>query len=141
MWPAAYDQRLRSWQNLRDHCRDIPKQDCLDDINQWWFRTPWTGYLLHWDDRQVWPDPWQLLQNNSFCSLARALGIMYTLSLLSRSDLQCAELIETENDNLVMIEGGKYVLNWEPDTIVNINPEGTNPRHRIMLSDINQLIL
>lgn len=66
---------------------------------------------------------------------------MYTLNLLERSDLQQIELVETENDNLVIVDGGKYVLNWAVDNVVNINPGATNPRHRITLSDINQLIL
>ena len=140
MWPKTFDARLSGWQRLRRDVQALEKNLCLDTVNRWWFQTPWTGYHLHWDDRAQWPDPWQLLEENVFCSVARGLGIMYTLSLLSRSDIQDAEFVSTKNDNLVLIDGGKYVLNWDCNTIVNINPEETKLYHRITLSDINQLI-
>lgn len=142
MWPRTYDARLSSWQKLRLDVQTSKKTHCLEAINRWWFQTPWTGYNLHWDDRAQWPDPWQLLEENAFCSVARALGIMYTISLVQRLDLQDVEMISTKNDNLVLADSGKYVLNWDRDTIVNINPEEIHQRqHRILLSDINQLIL
>lgn len=141
MWSSTYEARLRSWQLLRQHVQQQPKAQCLEQINRWWFETPWNSYYLHWDDRADWPDPWQLLQDNIFCSLARGLGMLYTVTLLDRADIQDAELIETENDNLVVIDSGKYVLNWDCNTIVNISPGTTNLRHRIQQSSLNQLIL
>ena len=55
-----------------------------------------------------------------YCDLARALGILYTISLLDRADLVDAELILTdEGDNLVQVVQGKYILNWKKDLIVN----------------------
>ena len=86
----------------------------------WWFNSPWTSYHLHWDDLTEWPDPWQLLDDNIFCEVARGLGIVYTISMLSRSDITSADLILTEEgNNLVLINSGKYILNWEAAEIVN----------------------
>lgn len=141
MWPATFEARLQNWQDLRNSIACLPKNECLIRINQWWFNAPWTGYYLHWDDHNSWPTPWQLLEDNIFCSLARGLGILYTVALLERTDIQDSEMIETENDNLVLVDGGKYVLNWDCDTIVNISPRAPNPRHRVQQSSINQLIL
>lgn len=140
MWPATFESRLRSWQDLRSCATSLPKQQCLERINQWWFAAPWCSYHLHWDDRDTWPNPWQLLEDNVFCSLARGLGMLYTICLLDRTDLQASEMVETENDNLVLIDSGIYVLNWDRDTIVNINPNATSQRHRVPQSSINHMI-
>jgi hypothetical protein len=92
----------------------------LEEINAWWFNTPWRPYYLHWDDQPTWPDPWQLLSDDVYCDLARALGILYTITLLDRADMAPADLILTEEgDNLVQVTKEKYILNWNPDTIVN----------------------
>jgi hypothetical protein len=140
MWNRSFEGRLRDWHRLRQTAVQAPKSQCLDMINAWWFRAPWSSYYLHWDDRSTWPDPWQLLEDNLFCSLARGLGMLYTISLLDRADIQNAELVQTENDNLVLIDSGKYVLNWDPHRIVNISLGTINPRHRVQQTSINQTI-
>jgi hypothetical protein len=72
----------------------------------------------------MWPDPWQLLNDNVYCDLARGLGILYTISLLDRADLTDAALILSQDGhNLVTVVKSKYILNWNPDTIVNTNQE------------------
>lgn len=120
MWPATFASRLESWNNLRDSCQNIPIEQALETINSWWFAVPWKPYYLHWDDQATWPDPWQLLSDNIYCDLARALGILYTITLLDRADLTSAELVLTESgDNLVLVAKEKYILNWDGNTIVN----------------------
>jgi len=95
---------------------------------------------LHWDDLAVWPDPWQLLSDDLYCPLARGLGIMYTITMLDRPDLQDAVLAEFDSDNLVLVQKKKYILNWEADNVVNINPTGSRARHNITQEQIKQQI-
>jgi hypothetical protein len=95
---------------------------------------------LHWDDRADWPDPWQLLSDNLYCPLARGLGILYTITLLDRVDLQDAVLVEVGSDNLVLIDREKYILNWDSSTIVNTSPRVRNSRHRVTQAQIEQQI-
>ena len=122
IWPATFSARLESWNLLRDQCINLPVASALEDINAWWFRTPWQAYHLHWDDSESWPDPWQLLSDNVYCELARGLGILYTITLLDRADLAPVELVLTaESGNLVLATPEKYILNWASDTIVNTN--------------------
>ena len=122
IWPATFSARLESWNLLRDQCINLPVASALEDINAWWFRTPWQAYHLHWDDSESWPDPWQLLSDNIYCELARGLGILYTITLLDRADLAPAELVLTaESGNLVLVTPEKYILNWASETIVNTN--------------------
>ena len=124
MWPTTFAERLDSWNLLRSQCQNIPIESALTTVNQWWFNAPWRAYHLHWDDRQDWPDPWELLSDNIYCDLARGLGILYTITLLDRADIDDATLVLTKNGyNLVLVAKEKYILNWNKDSIVNNKPK------------------
>ena len=124
MWPSNFADRLTAWANLRNQCQFLDLESALTTVNQWWFDSPWQPYYLHWDDQPNWPDPWQLLSDNVYCDLAKALGIMYTISLLDRADMADAELVLTEDGtNLVLVAKEKYILNWNRDSIVNNKPK------------------
>ena len=140
MWPRTFEDRLASWSTLRRQCETLAVPEVLAAVNAWWFDTPWTPYHLHWDDRDTWPDPWQLLDDNIYCGLARGLGIMYTITLLDRPELQDAEMIEIDSDNLVLIGQEKYILNWDRDQIVNINLDLKRSRRSITQQQIKQHI-
>jgi len=120
MWAKTFAGRLESWYSIRQQCRDLSAESALELVNSWWFTTPWQPYYLDWLDLETWPDPWQLLSDNVYCDLARALGILYTISLLDRADLTDATLVLSQDGhNLVMVDKSKYILNWNPDTVVN----------------------
>jgi hypothetical protein len=136
MWCSTFEQRLTAWNALRDRVRTLPKLDALEEINTWWQQTPWRAYHLHWDDQADWPDPWQLLSDNIYCDLARGLGILYTITVLDRDDLQDAVMIESDQGNLVLVENGKYILNWDQSLRLNINLQQN--KHHITQSDVKQ---
>ena len=140
MWPRNFSERLESWAQLRQQCSKLDSEPALIKINQWWFQTPWTAYHLHWDDQADWPDPWQLLSDNQYCPVARGLGIMYTIAMLDREDLQDARMIEYQSDNLVLAAQEKYILNWDPDQVVNISLGKSKPRRRVSQEQVKQKI-
>lgn len=138
MWPQTFADRLESWAKLRAHAGQLPVELSLAAINTWWFQTPWRPYHLHWDDQNTWPDPWQLLDDNVYCGLARALGIMYTITMLDRPDIQDAVMIEHCSDNLVLVSQKKYILNWDRDTVVNNNPVTLDSQNQVSQDTIKQ---
>lgn len=140
MWPKTFAQRLESWYQLRQQAAATNLESAVIAINRWWLNSPWVAYHLHWDDYDRWPDPWQLLDDNIFCGLARGLGIMYTITLIDRPDLQNCWLAEHGSDNLVHLSHKKYILNWDRDTVVNITPGPANPRHRVSQQQLLQKI-
>jgi hypothetical protein len=141
MWPVDFASRLESWNQLRDLCQTLPLEQALKNINSWWFDVPWRPYYLHWDDQPNWPDPWQLLSDNHYCDLARALGILYTITLLDREDLSDATLVLTDSgDNLVQVAKSKYILNCNRDTIVN-TIQATNIKKQLTQSAVKQQYL
>ena len=140
MWNRDYADRLASWNQLRQQSATENIDSAVNSINRWWFQAPWTAYHLHWDDQQDWPDPWQLLSDNIYCPLARGLGILYTITLLDRPDLQDACMIEHLGDNLVLVSQKKYILNWDPDQVLNISLGRSKPRRQVSQEEIKQKI-
>jgi hypothetical protein len=138
MWSHTFPERLTAWADLRAQAASLPLETALEAINTWWFQTPWRPYHLHWDDQDTWPDPWQLLDDNIYCGLARGLGIMYTIAMIDCKDIQHAELVDANGDNLVLINQSKYILNWDASSIVNTSPQTTLSRHRVSQDKIKQ---
>jgi hypothetical protein len=120
MWHQDYFYRLQEWHNLRTHCQEFQLPLALSTIDSWWQQTPWQPYYLHWDDSHLWPGPWDLLNDNVYCDLARALGIVYTVSMMDRDDIADMELADTDQGNLVLVNQGKYILNWPRGRELNI---------------------
>jgi len=135
MWPQDYSARLRAWADLRIQCESLVLPASLDRVNIWWQQTPWQPYYLHWDDRDHWPDPWQLLNDNIYCDLARALGMLYTITMIDRGDIIDVELVDTDQGNLVLVNGGKYILNWCPSLECDIPSKAFTIHHRHIYPD------
>jgi hypothetical protein len=141
MWPTQFERRLAAWNNLRQSSADQTLPELLQSVNSWWHQTPWCPYHLHWDDRNTWPDPWQLLSDNVYCDLARALGIMYTIVLIDHTDVTDSSIIETESGNLVQVNQGKYILNWGREIVLNTSLEQQKITNVIDFNDIRTQLL
>lgn len=116
-----YESRIRQWYELRKSIEssDISKK-CIE-IDAWWQKAPLVNHHLHILDQTTWPGPWDLLEENTYCMLARAIGMCYTLLLSGITDI---ELVEASDENgndviLVLVDRAKYVLNYWPDTVLN----------------------
>lgn len=131
MWAKTFTQRLNDWNVLRAECAALDAIPALEKINSWWHQTPWTPYRLHWDNHDEWPTPWEILDDNIYCPLTRALGMAYTIAIL---DIPVnAELIETtDGDYLISINDGLQILNWDANTI--LNTDSPNVARRLPLS-------
>jgi hypothetical protein len=121
MWPVKFEDRLIQWSSLREEAKNLSLESSLNKINHWWQQTPWSPYHLHWDDQETWPNPWELLSDNLFCDLARSLGIVYTTMMIDHPEINKIELASCDETNLVLINQGKYILNWSPEELLNIS--------------------
>ena len=119
MWKTTYQERLADWVKLRQAASLLEQSEQLMLINDWWFKAPIVNHLINWEDTQVWPGPCDLLSNNGYCELARALGIVYTIMLVGDTTHADLKIIQTKEDNLVLVDGGKYILNWAPGEMLN----------------------
>jgi len=122
MWQSHTDKRLASWVNLRDSCKENNDLDkVIITIHDWWQQAPMVLRYLHTDLIKEWPDLWELIAKNTYCSLAKCLGMCYTICMLDRQDISSLCISEIDNnDYIVQVNNGLYVLNWNVDEIVNI---------------------
>lgn len=122
MWPDQFDARLQAWHDLRAGAKLQGLEPAMLMVNDWWWQVPTVNHYLRWDEIQNWPGPWDLLAHNVYCDLARALGMLYTIKMLEHNSVQHFSIAQTHNANLVLINDGKYILNWCPRQVLNISP-------------------
>jgi hypothetical protein len=125
MWKLKPDDRLDHWKQFRRRISQLSIQQAIDECRDFWSRAPFTPYYLEYDQPETWPTPWQLIYENCYCDLAKALGIVYTIHLSDHTvDLGLRVYQDPTNKmmyNLVWIEQGKYVLNFDSEDVVNRN--------------------
>ena len=123
IFQSTYEARLQDWFQLRKSVINLPiAQQCIT-IDEWWQRAPLVTHHLHPLDMENWPDPWELLSENTYCEVARALGMCYTLLLLDISDVEMVLATNNIGEDvvLVLVDNAKYILNYWPNTVVNNN--------------------
>lgn len=125
MWQSHPDRRLIAWANLRNECKDNPNLEAvITNIHDWWQQAPMVLRYLHTDLIDAWPDPWELIAENTYCGLAKCLGMCYTVRMLDRQDIHNLCISEVNNnDYIVQVNNGLYVLNWNVDSVVNMTLE------------------
>lgn len=121
IFQSSYEARLQDWFQLRESVINLPlEQQCIT-IDQWWQRAPLITHHIHPYDMDNWPDPWELLSENTYCEVARALGMCYTLLLIGIKDI---ELVLATNETsedvvLVLVDNAKYIMNYWPNTVIS----------------------
>lgn len=123
MWNQLPSERMRSWQDFRNSISKKSLPEALQETQHLWSYVPYMAHYLTTDNIKEWPGPWELIYENYFCDLAKALAIVYTLYLTDH----CPEMeiriyedpLTKETYNLVLIDKGKYVLNYVHDEVVN----------------------
>jgi len=120
MWPSTFEERLVEWNHLRSRAKSEILSDRLLMINDWWWRAPMVRSTLSWQQRDQWPDAWDLLNASGWCDLARALGMLYTVMIIDQDDVHDVHLVESCQGNLVLVNQGLYILNWSPRQLLNI---------------------
>jgi hypothetical protein len=113
--------RLRAWHELRNNLTDALLHEQCIEVDKFWQQSPMSNHYLHPADIKSWPDPWQLINDNIYCSYSRALGMIYTLLLLGVTDIDLVDCIDYNNENvvLVLVDNARYAMNYWPNTVVN----------------------
>ena len=117
----TFEQRLRLWHELRNTLQDSDIQTICVEVDKFWQQCPLNTYYLHPYDIKVWPNPWELLNDNNYCYYARALGMIYTLLLLGIKDVDFCTAKDYNNEEVVLVtvDRAKYVMNYWPNSVLN----------------------
>ncbi len=125
MFKLQTRERLSLWKSFRDNISSLSEKDAITKTVAFWQSCPFTPFYLLYDDTSNWPDPWQLIEENYYCDLAKCLGIVYTLYLSAHGKTLDIEVQVYQNKktrqlyNLVQLNQGKYILNLIEGEIVN----------------------
>ena len=139
---SSYDNRLQSWYNLRNRIKDLDlSQQCVE-IDKWWQNAPLVNHYLHPIDLHTWPGPWELLVENTYCTLARALGMCYTLLLMDITDIELVLATDVQGNDvsLVLVDNAKYILNYWPNTVISNNLKEFKVVQKLDIKTINNKI-
>jgi hypothetical protein len=125
MWKLETSERIARWRDFRRSLDDLPLADAVQAVAEFWHTCPFQPYYLDPADPDSWPTAWELISENYYCDLAKALGIVYTIGLTLHGEWLDAE-IHVYNDpttgytyNLAAFDHGKYMLNYRDGTVVN----------------------
>lgn len=138
MWQLTTSERLETWKSLRHHYESLDFETALSEVTKLWSFAPFVNHYLEYQTPGSWPDPWALLAENYYCDLAKTLGMLYTLYLGRHGrdhDYAIRIMVRPENKdiyNLVWVDQGKYVLNYDFSEIVNtsrLDPNLVELRH------------
>jgi len=137
-----YEARLSDWYDLRVHLEDSSLEEKCISIDKWWQKAPLVNHHLHILDSENWPDPWQLLVENTYDEVARALGICYTLILLDVENVEMADATDSMGNDIVivLVDNAKYVLNYFPDTVLSNKLSDFNIKRKVTLDNIKTKI-
>jgi hypothetical protein len=125
MFQLKTEDRLRSWREFRSSIGNLSLQDALISTAELWAQARYTPYHLDVDAPETWPDPWQLIDDNVYCDLAKSLGIIYTMLLTKHKndlDIELRVYVDTSTSaeyNLSWFNEGKYILNLVDREVVN----------------------
>lgn len=127
MWTLKPDERLREWKSFRDQIGKQSLDSACQSVTHLWSYAPYINhYLDHNRNTSLikWPDPWTLLYENSYCDVAKALGMLYTLYFTNHRPDDIKLIIYKDNKNrevynLVSLAQGKYILNFSFNEVVN----------------------
>lgn len=126
MFQLKTEDRLRSWREFRSSIDNLSLTDALQSTAELWAGASYTPYYLDIDEPESWPDPWQLIDENVYCDVAKCLGIIYTMLLTKHKtdlDIELRVYVDASTGaeyNLAWFNEGKYILNLTDREVVNI---------------------
>ena len=115
-----YETRLKNWYDLRTTLATADTLTKCVEVDKWWQDAPLVAHYLHPLDTKSWPGPWELIEENNFCTLARGLGMIYTLSLLGIETIDFVMGKDYNDEEVaIVIVDNSIVLNYWPNTVLN----------------------
>lgn len=125
MWKLEADERIAHWRAFRLTLGGMNLERAVQATADFWQNCPHEPYYLDPADPESWPSAWDLITENYYCDLAKALGMLYTISFSIHGHNLSMELkVYTDPEsgyeyNLAVFDEGKYVINLLDGQIVN----------------------
>lgn len=124
MWHLDSQARLVEWKQFRSQLSQCSAETALEQICNVWSYVPFVEHYLDRLSPKKWPGPWELIWENKYCDLARALGMLYTWELTDHAKHYQSEIKifhDHKNNcrlNCFCVCPGEYVLNLSYNTVL-----------------------
>ena len=141
MFSGRPEQKILAWREFRSSLDFWPED--IERVAKSWAQAPLTNNYLAYDNTSKWPDAWTLINDGVYCDISVALGMFYTLYYSSYpfKDTMKIEHYHLPNKhqtlNLVSLENGKYMLNYQLGRSVNIEQAEILPEPKHVLTALN----
>lgn len=125
-----FEYRLAAWHQFRTLVeRD---ESPFTKVINYWNAVPLSARNVDPYDQSTWPDPWEMIEENSFCEFTKLLAVAYTLQLTKRfanSDLVFKIGVDNKlsrlyymllvDDQIIGLDDDKsmYVMEHEPENM------------------------
>ena len=125
MFKLSTSDRMDRWKSFRSSLDNLSLDDAIKQTVLFWQSCPFIPFYLMPEDNINWPDPWELINENYYCDLAKALGMLYTIHLTSHGkdiDPEIRVYYDSKKRfhyHIAYLCQGKYVLNLVEGEIVN----------------------
>jgi hypothetical protein len=123
MWYRDTQSRILDWKNFRDSLDVMTEFDAINATNDFYNTAPISSQYYCADFPEQWPDPWQLIVDNYYDDIAKALGMLYTLYYTKHKilgEIRCYRDNDASKEyNLSWLGDGKYILNYNLQVLVN----------------------
>ena len=134
MFEKKYEDRLVVWREFRNGLETAsdPIQETIDFYN----RAPKCVFAADPFTPSSWPDPWELLEENNYCSFVKILAICYTLQLTDVLSQASYEIhITRDNEN-----SETYYLLYVDDIVVGFNGDTHVHRKELPTTLFSELV-
>jgi len=137
MFNLPTQERLLAWQTFRKHLDTLSFAECVHETNNFWNTAPISNQFYCQTLPEQWPDPWQLIIDNVYDDIGKGLGMLYTIYYTTHNcELEFVCGTHKSNDyNIVLINNGKYTLNWDLEVHVN-TPTQTKAAKRFAAQEL-----
>jgi len=115
MFNKKYEERLEIWRSFR--CGLETATDPIQQTIDFYDQAPSCSIAADPFTPSTWPNPWELLEENNYCSFVKILAICYTLQLTDVLSQAYYEIhITRDNEN-----SQTYYLLYVNDNVIGFN--------------------
>lgn len=140
MFEKKFEERLKVWHEFRQ--RLSSEADPIQCAIDFWSSAPTSPRNIDPYDEATWPNPWEMIEENSYCEFTRTLAIAYTLKLTNQfADWQPEFRVGVDKSQsrlYYMCILNNNVLGFDLDKSVHITqiPKDIHIQKTIMLSEL-----
>jgi hypothetical protein len=143
IFQSSYENQLLEWCKLRNNLANSDLATISCEVDKFWQQVPLVNHYLHPVDLPKWPNPWELLVENTYCTIARGLGMCYTLLLLGIDDIEYKLGTNDMGEDvaIVLVDNANYTMNYWPNSVISTDLQQFRFNQTLDLAQIKNKLL